>query len=200
MGNKRIQFEPGATYHIYNHGNANDLIFRENTNYEFFLKKYQNYISIIADTYAYCLMPNHFHFMLRLKNKEELISFIDEKYPNSDPQSFQNFADLFSNQFKNFLISYAKAFNKMYERRGSLFLDNLNRRLIETDDYFIQVIRYIHLNPVKHGFVNKPEDWRYSSFNSYLSNSKSLLKREYVIKTFGGRESFLKLHSNPQSF
>lgn len=200
MGNKRILFEPNRTYHIYNHGNANDLIFREDTNYRFFLKRYHNYVSHIAETYAYCLMPNHFHFLLKLKNENELISLIENKYPNSDPRSFENFADLFSNQFKNFLISYAKAFNKLYGRKGSLFLDNLNRRLIETDDYLIQAIRYIHLNPVKHGFVNKPEDWRYSSFSSYLSDKTSLLKRDYVIQCFGGIESFLEQHSNPQSF
>lgn len=200
MGNNRIQFEPGAIYHVYNHGNASDLIFREEPNYHFFLKRYQKYVPNIADTYAYCLMPNHFHLVLRLKTEDELVSFIGKKYPETDLRSFGSFADLFSNQFKNFLISYAKAFNKMYNRRGSLFLDNLNRNLIDSEEYFFQAIRYVHLNPVKHGFANSPGDWPYSSFNIHLSDTPTFLERRKVIKWFGGRASFISYHSNPQSF
>lgn len=199
MGNKRIKFEPGRTYHIYNHGNANDLIFREDKNYRFFLKRYNNYVSQIADTYAYCLMPNHFHFLIKLKHGDELVSLIKQN-SKSNLKNSENFADLFSNQFKNFFISYAKAFNKLYGRKGSLFLDNLNRRLVETDEYIINAVRYIHLNPVQHGFVTKPEEWTYSSYNSYLSEKKSLLNRDYINRYVNSRESFLKLHSNPQSF
>ena len=200
MGNKRIRFEPGGIYHIYNHGNADDLIFREDTNYDYFIKRYQKYIPDVADTFAYCLMPNHFHFAVRLKGKDDLFPIIKAKYPETDPQRFQNFADLFLNQFKNLLISYAKAFNKMYNRKGSLFLDNLNRKLIDSEEYFTRTIRYIHLNPVTHGFCQKPNDWQYSSYNSYLSNRPTLLFREEIIKQFGGKENFIKYHSNPQSF
>jgi REP element-mobilizing transposase RayT len=199
MGNKRIPFEPNCIYHVYNHGNAEDLLFRENKNYAFFLKRYRKYIPAIADTYAYCLMPNHFHLMVRIKSKEELNSFFKKKYPKRDPQSFGNFADLISNQFKNFLISYAKAFNKMYDRRGSLFLDNLNRNKIEDDQYFIQLVRYIHLNPVKHGFVDEPKQWSHSSYTSYLSHKPTLLKRDEVLGWFGGKENFIVSHKvNPE--
>jgi len=69
MGNNREPFEPYNIYHVYNHGNAEDLIFREDTNYDFFLKKYGKYIPEIAETYAYCLMPNHFHVMVWIKKK-----------------------------------------------------------------------------------------------------------------------------------
>lgn len=128
IGNNREHFEPKTIYHVYKQGNAKDNIFREDTNYGFFLKRYQKYIPPITDTYAYCLIPNHFHFMVRVK--EGLKKYAKEKYPNKDPQNFRNFADLLSNQFKNFLISYAKSFNKMYNRRGSLFLDNINRKSV----------------------------------------------------------------------
>ncbi len=196
MGNKRIPFEPNTVFHIYNHGNAHDLIFREDKNYSFFLKKYRKYIPKIADTYAYCLIPNHFHFMVRMKSENQLFFHFKQKYPNKDPQSFGNFAGLLSNQFKNFLISYAKSFNKLYDRRGSLFLDNLKRKKIEDDSYYTQLIRYIHLNPVKHGLVEKPCDWPHSSYKSYLSDKTSLLKRDEVLEWFGGRKNFIKSHSN----
>lgn len=60
MGNNRVPFEPGTVYHVYNHGNADDLIFREDKNYVFFLKKYNKYIPLVTDTYACGLMPNYF--------------------------------------------------------------------------------------------------------------------------------------------
>lgn len=200
MGNNRIPFGPGAAYHIYNHGNASDLIFREDTNYDFFLKRFGKYVPGVGEIYAWCLMPNHFHFLVRIKSEEELRLFIKKKYPQRDPQSFENFADLVSNQFKNFLISYSKAFNKMYDRRGSLFLDNLKRKKIESDTYFFQLIRYIHLNPVRHGFTSSPEEWPYCSYNSHLSDKPTILKREEALGFFGGRENFIKAHKpNPQS-
>lgn len=104
MENDRALFKPDTVFHIYNHGNAEDLIFREDKNYSFFLKKYQKYIPPIADTFAYCLLPNHFHFMIKVESQNKLKQFYLKKYPNKDPQSFQNFTDLVSNQFKNFLI------------------------------------------------------------------------------------------------
>ncbi|WP_445665227.1 hypothetical protein [Fodinibius sp. AD559] len=88
MGNNRESFEPNTIYHVYNHGNAEDLIFREDTNYAFFLKRYQKYIPPIADTFAYCLMPNHFHFMVRIKSREELMGFAKKKYPSKSNKTW----------------------------------------------------------------------------------------------------------------
>ncbi len=85
MGNNREPFEPGNIYHIYNHGNAEDLIFREDKNYPFFLKRYQKYIQPVANTYAYCLLPNHFHFMVRVRGKVKLKRLYKKKYRDKDP-------------------------------------------------------------------------------------------------------------------
>lgn len=81
MGNKRTPFEADCMYHVYNHGNAGDLIFCEDKNYAFFLKRYRNYIPLIAHTYAYCLMPNHFHLMVKIKSRKELVEFFKNKNP-----------------------------------------------------------------------------------------------------------------------
>ncbi len=72
MGNKREPFEPGCFFHVYNHGNGDDNIFRQDKNYAYFLKKYGEYIEPVAETYAWCLMPNHFHFAIRIKDEKEL--------------------------------------------------------------------------------------------------------------------------------
>ncbi len=194
MGNKRIPLEPDKTYHVYNHGNAKDNIFRCDDNYTYFLKKYIEYIYPIADTFAYCLMPNHFHLLLRIKSEKDLIELL----PN--PQGFKNLAGLnnlagiISQRFSNFFNAYAKAFNKMYERKGSLFLDNFERKLVTDDEYFRNLVHYIHYNPVHHGFVSDFRDWKYSSFESYFSQSKSRINRKEVIDLFDNITNFKAYH------
>ena len=61
-------------YHIYNHANGNENLFREQKNYEYFLEKYKQHINPIAETIAWCLMPNHFHLLVKIKTEEEIVS------------------------------------------------------------------------------------------------------------------------------
>ena len=209
MGNKRPPFEPDAVYHVYNHGNAEDNIFREEENYYYFLKRYAHYIHPVARTYAFCLMPNHFHLMVRIRGEEALRAF----YNNKDPQSLGDFADLdfadlVSNQFKNFLISYSKSSNKRYNRRGSLFLDNINRKPVKNDAYYTRLICYIHQNPVNHGFADHPSQWPFSSYQIMLSQKTTHLERNEVLGWFGGEKAYLEFHRqrrqiqeiNPEDF
>ena len=77
--------EPGQSYHIYNHANGRENIFLEEENYRFFPQKYAKYLGGVVDTYAYCLMPNHFHLMVGVrsdlsgfKNLTGLISWINQ--------------------------------------------------------------------------------------------------------------------------
>ena len=228
MGNPREPFEADSIYHVYNHGNGDDLIYREVENYQFFLERFKFYIIPIANVYAYCLMPNHFHFLLRIKPENDLLEFIEEKSPkmgkkrskptNRSAKSDKDFADLdleaggriktklseneiavlVSNQFKNFLISYSKSFNKMYGRRGSLFLDNIQRIKISDDDYFTNMVRYIHFNPVLHRFVRNGLEWKYSSIHAYYSEKRSLISRNEVFDWFGGLEPFKHFHQSIQ--
>ena len=64
--------KPDETYHIFNRANGNEKIFLSSENYRFFLEKFKLHIQPIADTYCYCLLPNHFHFLIRIKSEEEL--------------------------------------------------------------------------------------------------------------------------------
>jgi len=194
MGNKRPPFEPGTIFHVYNHGNAEDNIFRDEENYRYFLKRYSHYLYPVVKTYAFCLLPNHFHLMVEVRSVGQLKKFYQEKYPDKDPQSFRNFADLVSNQFKNFLISYSKSFNKKYNRRGSLFLDNIKRKPITDKTYYSNLITYIHLNPVHHGFVEKPSEWMYSSYQIIISRKQTKLYRKEILDLFGDRKAFVEEH------
>ncbi|MFK5857452.1 MAG: hypothetical protein QM503_15085 [Bacteroidota bacterium] len=192
---------PEQIYHIYNHSNGNDLLFKDDKNYVFFLARFRKFISPVADTFTYCLMPNHFHVIVQIKKEADIILEFNgknakEKYDKLELQSEkEKFVSLYvSKQFSNLFSSYTQAFNKMYDRMGSLFMKNFKRIRVDDDDYFLNLIKYIHLNPVSHNFAQKPEDWKYSSYNSILSSKSTLVKRSEVIDLFGDVENFRFCH------
>ena len=198
MGNKRISFESEKFYHVYNHGNANDNIFINESNYNFFLNKFNKYVSPIADTFAYCLLPNHFHFLIQIKTENIINDFYykSRKVSKTMRDAPKNISDIISQQFSNFFNSYTKSFNKQNNRKGSLFLDNFNRKNIDTENYLKRIIIYIHQNPVNHGFSEHVNKWKYSSYNSIISNKSTNLKRDDVISLFEDIDNFIYCHKS----
>ncbi len=91
------------------------------------------------------------------------------------------------------LNAYTKAYNKVYQRKGSLFTRAFKRKEITTDSYFTSIIHYIHHNPAHHGFVEKIESWPWSSYHALLSQSLSPIQQE-VIDWFGNRKQFIEFH------
>jgi len=171
--------EPGQYYHLYNRGNNKENIFIEEKNYNYFLEKMKKYLLPIADIYAYCLLKNHFHIVLRIKDKEKL------------PVEFKEKVHL---PFSNLFNSYAKSINTAYNRTGSLFQEHLQRNRIENEEYLKHLIVYVHLNPVKHQFTESFETYLHSSYRSYLSNKKTSIDRDFTLELFGGLENFKFYH------
>ncbi len=189
--------EPGKIYHIWTHANGDKNLFRKNENYTFFLKKYNYYIPPIADTFAYCLMPNHLHLMVRMKGEVEVLNFLKVKKSTPNLQGFENlggFSRVISQQFSNLFNSYTKSFNKVYDRKGSLFIQNFKRKPVNSENYFGTLIAYIHNNPVKHGFTSRPEEWPHSSWHAYLKNRPTKIRRDEGIEWFGNKDEFLRVH------
>lgn len=178
---------PSTYYHIFNHANGDEDLFREPGNYRYFLQQYHRHIDKIADTYSYCLMPNHFHLLVRIKPKEEVTTHLPG-FGNLEGVAASN---LLSKQFSNFFNGYTKAFNKKYERRGSLFLKNFKRKAISETEYLTAVILYIHINPVKHAFTLNPQDWKWSSYDSFHNERLNV-----VNALFGNEEKYFKAHED----
>ena len=182
----------GLYYHIFNRGNNRENIFREERNYYFFMQRYAKYIEPVADTYAYCLLQNHFHFLVRIKTEEEQEEYFAK---TQTPKVLETFRVLEpSQQFSNLFNAYAKAFNKTYNRTGSLFEHPFGRVEVTTDAYFIQLIAYIHQNPQRHGFVDDFRDWPFSSFHALASEQQTRLQRDDVLDWFSGLEGFFAYH------
>ena len=176
----QIKFELGNYYHIYNRGNNIEDIFVEERNYTLFLEMIKKYLLQVSDIYAYCLMANNFHLLVKMKEPQEIA---DEKLRE---KPYLSFAYMFN--------SYAKKYNKTYDHNGSLFREHLKRQKIEGEDFLKQVICYIHLNPIKYGITDTFE-YVYSSYNAMISRKKTLLKRKEVLEFFGGIESFIDYHN-----
>ncbi|WP_121667999.1 hypothetical protein [Mesonia aquimarina] len=197
MQDKQAILIPGNTYHIYNRANGNERLFLSDENYRFFLKKYTTYISPIADTFCYCLMPNHFHFLLRIKEKNKLLEFYKHKNKKANLQGFENLEGLISHQFSNFFNAYSKAFNKQQHRKGSLFMHTFKRKIITDQDYFRKVMHYIHYNPIEAGLVQFTKNWKYSSYRTIISKGKTKLEREESISYFNDLKNFIHCHQEP---
>lgn len=209
-----------AYYHIYNRGNNRENIFIQERNYEHFLKLYFKYIDPIAETFAYCLLRNHFHVSVRIKSEEEIKETLKETLKVSSANKNQIGQGSLANQddgqlrkplgsniqdkplgsgypskkFSDFFNAYAKGINNTYGRTGSLFQHPFGRVPITTDGQFWNVIAYIHQNPQKHKFVKDFRDWKYSSYGVLLSDKPTKLQRDVVFDWFGGKEGYVKLH------
>jgi REP element-mobilizing transposase RayT len=172
--------EAGKIYHVYNRGVNKHPIFFDDENYSFFLRQFNKYLGDKVDTLAYCLMPNHFHLLIRVRA--------------INGQSEQEIGKAVVKSFRDFLISYAKAVNKKYNRTGALFQQKFKRKEITTDAYFSWIVQYIHLNPVKAGLCNEPGDWKYSSYNAIVSKKQTKICVEEVLVWFGGLDEFIRIH------
>jgi len=180
-------FEENTFYHIFNHAVGNENLFHNNDNYRYFLKKYTQYTENVLDTYAYCLMPNHFHFLVKIKPYE---------YLEQLPKFSGNVHKFVMQKLSNLLNAYAKAYNRKYKRKGALFLDYTKRVAIKNENYFTTIVNYIHQNPVHHRFCKTTEEWIFSSYNAILSDKPTKIQRKYVLDWFGGINGFIQFHKD----
>ncbi len=141
---------PEHIFHVFNHAVGSENLFREADNYSYFLELAIKHIISVADFYAYNLLPNHFHFLIRIKSIEELSHYYFLQ-KEKEPESNIDWPKYVMQQFSNFCNAYSKAYNKRFQRRGALFLDYLKRSLIDNGPYFKHCVRYVHYNAVHHG-------------------------------------------------
>jgi len=192
------EFTSGRTYHLYNHSVSNDNIFNSDFDYQDFLDRYKKYIHPYVDTYAFCLMPNHFHLLFKVKSYDAIL-----KASKSDPsqsrlkllESEDYVNDFILNQWKRMLSSYVLAYNNRHNRRGQLFLKRMKRVSINEDERLSYLIAYIHHNPIHHRFTKDYGSWKYSSYKVYRENIRNTnLFVDYILQWFEGREKMMDYH------
>ncbi len=176
-----MKFEPNQIYHVYNQGNNKQKIFFTPQNYHYFIGKMKKYLLPNAELLCFCLMPNHFHWLLY--PNESGCHFKETK----SPQKQQNL----SYSIGILLSSYTKAINNQEKRTGSLFRQNTKSKngwinefrtrkgekeefsFLPTSPYPKKCFEYIHQNPVKAELVKTAEHWEFSSANDYYEKNKN---------------------------
>jgi REP element-mobilizing transposase RayT len=148
MPQKITEIVPGYYYHIYNRAVDRIILFREKNNYAFFTSKIKKYLPPVSDVLAYCLMPNHYHLLVRIRDA-------------NFPRSMQKLA-----------LSYVVPYNKNFYRKGHLFQGRYQKKHIQHFDYLLRLSAYIHRNPATANIVKNPEDWEYSSYKEYIGHRK----------------------------
>ena len=183
----------GNYYHIYNRGNNGTNVFFDIENYNHFLRLYSKYIDPIAETYAWCLLRNHFHILVRIKNIEE-IKVAELTYSTKEKPKVIDA----SRQFSHLFNAYTQSINKRYNRTGSLFEKPFERKLVSNEKYFQNLIYYIHNNPVHHGFVEKINLYPWSSYESIISDKPTKIKKAAIIELYGDVDNFIFYHNQEQ--
>ena len=194
---QRDTFLNGYTYHIYNVTAGNTTLFQEEIDYDNFLAKYKKYLAPYFDTYAYCLIPNHYHIIAKVK--DSFSGIIDKENTTASKNYLENGAtegEFLENQLSRMFSSIAITYNNKYNRKGPLFKEGTKRVIIKTQERLIDQICYTHRNSIHHGLVADYKDWKYNSYNSYLSAGDTLIKREEILELFGGRKMFILTHEN----
>lgn len=197
---RKIVLADGQFYHVYNRGVERRTVFTNNWEFKRALNilKYYRFanlpirfsyllklaederVKILQDLnrtnnksveiIAYCLMPNHFHFLLKQLQANGISRFVS-----------------------NYTNSYTKYFNTKHERVGPLFEGIFKAVLVETDEQLIHLSRYIHLNPVVAFIVRDFEDYPWSSLQEYLNpNFESICDKDAVLNFFGSKSVYKK--------
>ncbi|MEQ6167545.1 hypothetical protein AAOE16_10145 [Ekhidna sp. MALMAid0563] len=191
--------QPETYYHIYNRGINGEDIFKKEGNYDYFLLKYTRYINPIADTFAYCLLKNHFHLLIRTKSEEEIQTINNNSNRVLNPVRVnKTSSQIISLQFSHFFNGYTQAINKQNDRTGKLFELPFRRIPIEHDYYFSRLVYYIHFNPQKHGLIDDFREYPHSSYHAHLSDKSTKLQRKEVIDWFGDKKSYKEFHQSFQ--
>jgi REP element-mobilizing transposase RayT len=167
-----LSIESGRIYHIYNHAVGSENLFRNHYDYLRFINDWQKRMPGIAEVYAYCLLPNHFHMMLKV------IAL---------PKQFSDSLGVVCN-------AYSKYFNNKYKRMGSLFVKPFKRRIADSDKDLAWLPWYIHRNPLHHKISLDGEHYQWSSFPEYVAGKSALVNFDFLLNFFGGLDAMVAHH------
>ena len=169
MPYRKVKFQSGQIYHLYNRGVNRQPIFFCQQNWAYLIQQLRRYFQPdLIDILTYCLMPTHYHLMVRLKTD-----------------------DLGARVMQPFTVSYTKAINKQQGRAGPLFQGPFQAILVDQDRYLLHLSRYIHLNPVAAGLVDRAEEWVFSSYREYVGlRSGTLPATDLVLSQFPSRQAY----------
>ncbi len=191
-----MPFTPNNIYHVNNQGNNRQIIFFQRRDYLIFLTLYKRLFPSVCSTIAWCLMPNHFHFMI----------YADERCSSRIKQG-GIYIDPITNSIRKLLSGYARIFNNNYRQTGSVFRQKTKSKCLsaiparedspnKVHEYYINCFHYIHQNPLRAGLTEYLENWEFSSFLDYAGlRNGSLCEKGLARLHCGFEEEIFYEHS-----
>lgn len=179
----KTPLESGCYFHIYNRGINREKLFYRHAHYLIFLRRYQQLLEEHVETYAYCLLPNHFHFLIRVN---------DSNMPGNEK--------MVSNKLNILFSKHALMINNQYNRYGSLFCKSFKRIKIKNDFYLRNLTTYIHHNPIKHKVSTDFATYQYSSYQGIINKDTKLINIAGLYTIFNSPEDFIKRHTEDNPF
>jgi REP element-mobilizing transposase RayT len=169
MARRKTPFLPNNYYHVYNRGANRADIFLNDKDYVFLLKQVKDHLKEFDVTaIVYCLMSNHYHFILRQNGKAKINDFMQAVFFN-----------------------YSSSFNTIHKHSGTLFEGPFQAILVDKNEYLLHLCRYIHRNPLEAGMVVKPEQWHYFNYAEFIGKRNgTLIDHEFVKINFGTPEAY----------
>ena len=165
--------DPGCLYHVYNRANAFDKLFYNEDNYRFFIEKVNKYLPEVCSVYAFALLPNHFHLLVKI---------------HQGARNARRISQVFSNLFN----AYTKSYNKYYRRRGTLFSRHFKCRLVDDLHYQRSCVLYLHHNAIHHGIPHELGEWRFTSHAKYICPEDEDLNTIEALVWFGGVDGYIE--------
>ena len=177
-----VSLKPNAFYHIYLSGEYPHTLFSSGDDYQQFLHLYATHMTHVVETYAYCLLPNHFHFFVRVRTlREQVRGWLTAKQAAADFQPAYP-----QDEFARLLTEFT-----------ALHLPLTITRLLHRQQ-FAYLIRYIHQNPTLHGNCDNFREWRWSSYKALLTDQPTRIPVHIVMRWFYSVEWFEELHWETQ--
>lgn len=214
---KNIQFESGLYYHEILKANSDTVLFKEDEDRKFFLKKMRNFILPCCELLSYVILGNHVHLIIRPHPPKVLsrlslhLHLLDLDLYASDMKDY--LSDDFSVKLPNGLMPFEGSVDKQirycilglkhsyshyqankYERRGMQWTSDKLTKLLATKEDIGRTVLYIHNNPVYHGMVHQPEEWQFSSFHEIVNETDELVNGRSIQELFGSKDNFLNEH------
>ncbi len=193
-------------YHLVFKCHGDLLLFKTNENKHYFLRRFTFFLSQYIDCWAWCLLDNHAHMIIKVRSATDIepaINLLPEadrtismKRWITEIDNEKRFNELMERQFGRFMVSYTNSYNKFFKRAGGLFQSPFRRSLIKDEAHLQQAIIYVHANPQRHGLI---KDFRFYSFSSYqdiVLGNPSFVNISGVIDFFGGRKKLIELHED----
>ncbi len=203
----KAPFVENELFHVYNRTNNKELLFNNDENYLYFLNRFDHYASPFLELICWNLLPTHFHFCVKIKSFTNIIHYLNAKESKGLCKTEQRFLqgiatihNMVDNAFQRFFISYTMYFNQLYNRKGNLLHRPFKHVHVTKDSQFTQLVIYINANAIKHKLAKDISEYKWSSYNSILSDKPTKLLREGLLEWFGGKAAFIKLHKDQTEY